>query len=83
MLTTTKSFKDFKRVIASSASYLKSERPTELASGGELCIESRVDDDLGLLGLESERSRLTDKAVKSSIDSEKKKKSNNSSIPLS
>lgn len=83
MLTTTNSFRDFKRVIASSASYLNSERPTEFASGGELCIESKVHDYPGDLGLDSDPSTLIGKGVKSSIDSNSKRKEASTSIPLS
>jgi hypothetical protein len=45
-------------------------------------LESRVEDEC-VLGLESEKSKFIEMGVKSSIDSDKKPRSNNTTIPLS
>jgi len=48
-LSTSPSFKSFKKIIAASTIQHKSEREPTV----ELCIDSRIDEDQCLLGLES------------------------------
>jgi hypothetical protein len=83
MLHSTRSFNSFKKILATNSLNSRADPLIDPLAHGELYLESRLHDNLCQLGLESEKSRLTGKVVKSSIDSDYKKGESNSSVPLS